>query len=165
MDLTYREAVPADAPAMKALQEKLFPNDSRPFWDAIGNRSVPCFVAVSGDGIAGFISARTSKWHDPRDEFWEHVGPYIRFVGVQPYLQRGGVGRQLMAMMCDHLRQQCMARWIYLECEREQALFYEKCGFVEMSEAEVFAIARKTLISRVPFRKQCTDRIRFPDVL
>jgi ribosomal protein S18 acetylase RimI-like enzyme len=165
MDITYRPNAPADAPAIRELQDKLFPGHGHDYSNGIGHPLVPGFVAVSGVILLGFITARTFKEEHPSDQFWEYVSPYIRFMGVEPHLQRRGLGRKLVAMMCDHLRQQCVARCIYLECNREQAGFYEKCGFVEMSEAEVMAIAGKKLGSRVPFRKHCTEPLRYSDVL
>ena len=165
MGIIYRRMEGADAPALRAIQKKLFPDHRFDYSSHAGDSRAPGFVAVSDDAVIGFVSALTVGKDPGGDDFWQHVRPYIRFVGVEPDLQRRGVGKELMARMCDYLRQQCLASWIYLESDRDQAAFYEKCGFNEMSETDLEAIAGKKVRSRVPFRKECTCPVRFADVL
>lgn len=154
MTLVIRAAAPADIPANMAIQAVLFPEDKQHYAENVHYPNTLNFVAVLDGSIVGFTSALIDA-SDPRgNTFWRRARPYIAFVGVLPEHQHKGVGSKLLSAVCEAIFRSPWYLEALLECDRDQAAFYERHGFQEIDRTEVDRIWGANLAMRVPFRKR-----------
>jgi GNAT superfamily N-acetyltransferase len=153
MALEIRRATAADIPQNKVIQLTLSPSDKHTYAENVLYPKTLNFVAVLDGRVIGFTSALIDESNRTGRQFWQRARPYIAFVGVLPEHQRQGVGSALLLAVCEAIFRAPWYKEALLECDRDQAPFYEKHGFVEMSPADVAKSWGPDLGKRVPFRK------------
>jgi GNAT superfamily N-acetyltransferase len=105
-----------------------------PPWSKLA--TLPRMAAAVGPGAAVRVVTWLSAWerHDPAGAH-VHLGP----IGVDPAVQRRGLGQVLMRHYCDRLDRDGAAG--YLETDRpENVAFYERFGFQAIAEIGVLGV-------------------------
>jgi GNAT superfamily N-acetyltransferase len=98
-------------------------------------RSLPSMIAL-GPRAAPRVGKWLAEWgeRDP-DQPHSHLGP----VAVEPSLQGGGIGSQVMREYCRRL--DAGSEFSYLETDkRENVPFYERHGYAVIDEADVIGV-------------------------
>ena len=154
MTLQIRAAQMTDIPAARAIQNVLFPGHHYDYARNFVAHATRNFVALRDGRVVGFTSGLIGPIDSDGPAFWQRAPLYVAFVGVDQREQSHGVGSALLATVCDALFAASLAPHVYLECERSEASFYEKNGFVEVQEGIVEREFAAGLRMRIPFRRQ-----------
>jgi ribosomal protein S18 acetylase RimI-like enzyme len=98
-----------------------------------------CLIAHDAQNLTvGFISVLTDALNPEGDLLWKRLRPYIGFVGVLPEYQRKGICRTLVDEVCSILvRAYPTDSAVFLECEADLQVLYEKLGFVIIDHKEI----------------------------
>lgn len=140
--MAIRVATAADCPSVFALQHAILPDYH--FTEYAMNIWHPrCLnlVEVGTLGaIVGFISVLVDSVDPSGPELWQHLRPYLAFVGVLPAAQRRHVGTNLVRAALYKIVPR-IASGMWLEC-RDSAqggasVFYEKLGFSRVASERV----------------------------
>ncbi|MHB8566058.1 MAG: GNAT family N-acetyltransferase [Nitrososphaerales archaeon] len=125
-----------DVPVVYHLGEKLYSVQKLPFlyrtWDPyevaylFSSETDLCFVAESDGKVAGYCLATTiEKPHKP----WRYG--YLIWLGVPEDLQKGGIGKKLIAELVKRMREKGI-KFILVDTEEKNVAasrFFHKLGF------------------------------------
>lgn len=152
MELTFRLAVDADAPALAALHSEVADHLTRAFghghWSSSASEqsvrrvitSSRVIVARGADGITGTLRLATKKPWAIDVAFFKPVKRplYLLDMAVSPPAQRHGIGRRLIdqALLVAKVVPADALRLDAYDAPAGAGEFYRRCGFKEAGRAE-----------------------------